>query len=77
MTPASGPAGTAVTFTGQDLAGWRATVLAADQTVLDQQVLTGNSFSASIPVGAQVGFYDIRVNISRMFRRAFLFEVTP
>jgi hypothetical protein len=77
MTPASGPAGTAVTFTGQNLAGWRATVLAADQTVLDQQVLTGNTFSATIPVGSQVGFYDIRVDISRMFRRAFLFEVTP
>ena len=27
MSPASGPAGTAVTFTGQNLAGWRATVV--------------------------------------------------
>jgi hypothetical protein len=77
MTPASGPAGTAVTFTGQSLASWRATVVVNDQTVLDKRVLTGDTFMTAIPVGTPVGFYDIRVDVSRLFRRAFLFEVTP
>jgi Pvc16 N-terminal domain/IPT/TIG domain len=77
MTPASGPAGTAITFKGHNLTGWRATVVAADKTVLDKQSITGNSFNVTIPAGTQPGFYDIRVDISRLFRRAFLFEVTP
>ena len=77
MTPTSGPAGTAITFMGQNLTGWRATVVAADQTVLNKQTITGDSFNATIPAGTQPGFYDIRVDISRLFRRAFLFEVTP
>jgi len=77
MTPASGPAGTAISFTGQNLAGWRATVMAADQTLLDQQSITGNTFNATIPAGTQPGFYDVRVDVSRLFRRTFLFEVTP
>jgi hypothetical protein len=77
ITPATGPAGTAISFTGRNLAGWRATVVAADQAVLDKQSLTGDSFNATIPAGTPPGFYDIRVDISRLFRRAFLFEVTP
>jgi Pvc16 N-terminal domain/IPT/TIG domain len=76
-TPANGPAGTVVTFTGQNLAGWRATVDAADQTLVDQQVLTTDTFTATIPAGTLPGFYDIRVDISKLFRRTFLFEVTP
>lgn len=77
MTPASGPVGTSITFSGQNLTGWRATVVAAGQTALDKQPLTGDTFNAVVPAGTQPGFYDIRVDISRMFRRAFLFEVTP
>ncbi len=77
MTPASGPAGTAVTFTGENLAGWKVTVLVGDQTVLDQQALAGDTFNATIPAGTLPGFYDIRVDVSRLFRRTFLFEVMP
>jgi hypothetical protein len=77
MTPASGPAGAVLSFTGQSLTGWRATVMASNQTLLDAQPLTGDTFSATIPAGTQPGFYDIRVDISRLFRRTFLFEVTP
>jgi hypothetical protein len=77
MAPGLGKAGTAVTFTGQNLAGWRATVVVADQKVLDKQPLTGDTFNATIPAGTKPGFYDIRVDVSRLFRRTFLFEVTP
>jgi hypothetical protein len=76
IAPGSGPAGTVVTFTGQSLAGWRATVVISDQTILNNQPLSTNTFSATIPAGTQPGFYNIRVDISRLFRRTFLFEVT-
>jgi Pvc16 N-terminal domain len=77
MAPVSGPAGIVVTFTGHSLSGWRATVVVSDQTVLDNQPLSSNTFSATIPAGTEPGFYDIRVDVSRLFRRTFLFEVTP
>jgi Pvc16 N-terminal domain/IPT/TIG domain len=77
MAPASGPVGTPVTFTGLNLSGWRATVLVGDQTVLDQGQLSSNTFSANIPAGTEPGFYDIRVDVSHLFRRTFLFEVGP
>jgi hypothetical protein len=77
MSPAAGPAGTTVTFAGGNLAGWRATVAAGGQTIVDRQTLTADGFAAVIPAGTQPGFYDIRVDISRLFRRSFLFEVTP
>ena len=77
IAPASGPAGTVVTFTGQNLVGWRATVVVNNQTVLDKQSLTGDAFTTAIPAGTPAGFYDIRVDVSRLFRRGFLFEVTP
>ena len=77
MTPASGKAGTAIVFTGQNLAGWRATVVVAGQNVLNEQPLTGDALNAAIPAGTLPGFYEILVDVSSLFRRTFLFEVTP
>jgi len=77
MTPASGPAGTTVTFNGEHLAGWRATISVGAQTALDKQDLIGDTFTAAIPAVIQTGFYEIRVDVSGLFLRTFLFEVTP
>jgi hypothetical protein len=77
MTPASGPAGTAIVFTGQNLAGWRASVFVSGQNVLDKLPLTGDTVNAAIPAGTLPGFYEILVDVSSLFRRTFLFEVTP
>jgi hypothetical protein len=77
LAPVRAPAGTAVTFSGQNLAGWRATVVIGEQMLLDKQQLASDIFDATIPAGTQPGFYDIRVDVSRLFRRTFLFEVTP
>jgi len=77
MSPASGPAGTVLTFTGTHLTGWRARVLLGDQTVLAGQPLTGDTFTATLPTGLLPGFYDVRVDVARLHRRTFLFEVTP
>jgi hypothetical protein len=77
MTPASGKAGTAIVFTGQNLASWRASVFVSGQNVLDKQPLTGDTVNAAIPAGTLPGFYEILVDVSSLFRRTFLFEVTP
>jgi hypothetical protein len=77
MSPEAGPTGSTVTFTGEHLAGWRATVSVGGQSVLEAHALTGDQFTATVPAGLQPGFYDVLVNISHLFRRAFLYEVTP
>jgi Pvc16 N-terminal domain/IPT/TIG domain len=77
MSPADGPPATVLTFTGVRLAGWQATVVIADKTALSEQTLTGDTFTASVPTGLLPGFYDVQVDVSDLFRRTFLFEVTP
>jgi hypothetical protein len=77
LAPVSATAGTAVTFSGQNLAGWRATVVIGDQVLVDKQRLAGDTFDVTIPADTQPGLYDIRVDVSRLFRRTFVFEVTP
>ena len=64
MSPASGPAGAVLTFTGVNLAGWRASVVFLDQALLVGEPLTGDTFTATIPAGAGAGFYDVRVDVS-------------
>jgi len=76
MSPVGGTAGTVLIFTGVHLAGWRAGVLLADQTVVAGQPLTGDTFTTTLPGGLLPGFYDVRVDVSGLFRRTFLFEVT-
>ncbi|WP_284750273.1 Pvc16 family protein [Amycolatopsis sp. RTGN1] len=76
MTPAAGPAGTVVTFTGAHLAGWRGMVSVGNQTVLPSQPLSADSFTAAVPA-LSAGFYELRVDVAKLARRTFLFEVTP
>jgi hypothetical protein len=76
MTPASGPAGTVVTFGGQDLGGWHADVQVTGHAVLKGADLTADSFTATMPATLDPGFHEVRVDISRLFRRVFFFEVT-
>lgn len=76
MSPVSGPAGTVLTFTGAHLTGWRASVQLSSQSVVSGQPLTGDTFTATLPASLLPGFYDVRVDVSRLFRRTFLFEVT-
>jgi hypothetical protein len=76
MSPAAGAAGTVLAFTGTQLAGWRASVQLAGQVLASGQPLTGDTFTTTLPADLLPGFYDIRVEISRLFRRTFLFEVT-
>jgi hypothetical protein len=77
MSPMAGAAGTVLTFTGEDLAGWKASVTMGGRRILDGQALTGGQFVATIPADLLPGLYDVRVQVSGLFRRTFLFEVTP
>ncbi len=82
IEPLSGPVGTEVTFFGKNLAGWRAYITLMGRRVLDGEELTEDSFSVIIPgelspgEAAPPGFHEIKVDISRLFRRVFFFEVT-
>ena len=75
MTPASGAAGTTVTFAGKDFDGWHASVRVTGVVVLEGAALAGDSFSATLPATLDQGFHEVRVSISSLFRRVFLFEV--
>lgn len=77
MSPARGPAGTTLTFTGRNLTGRRAEVHCAGRTVADGLPLTGDTFEIRLADDLEAGVYELRVDVSRLFRRKFLFEVTP
>jgi len=76
ITPISGPAGTTITCHGQHLAGWRAYVRVMGLTILDAQELTQDEFTVALPANLSPGFYELRVDISHLFRKTFFFEVT-
>lgn len=77
MSPADGPPGAVLTFTGLGLPGWQATVEVAGETVLGEQPLTRDTFTATVPTALLPGFYEVQVDVSDLVRRTFLFEVTP
>lgn len=82
MEPLIGPAGTPITFHGRNLAGWKAYASIMGRPVLSGMDLTGDSFT--IPIPAEIapgeafppGFHEIRVDIARLFRGTYFFEVT-
>jgi len=77
LTPISGTAGTVITFEGENLNGWSAYVTMNGVRILDGQTISGDSFSATVPAGFPGGFHQIRVDISRLYRNTFFFELTP
>jgi uncharacterized protein DUF4255 len=77
MTPAAGAAGAVVTFAGEHLAGWRGRVTVGGRTVVAGTELTGDAFTATVPADLLPGFYEVRVDVAKLTRRTFLFEVTP
>ncbi|MET9406006.1 Pvc16 family protein [Streptomyces sp. NPDC002935] len=76
MSPVSGMAGTPLTFTGKHLAGWRARVWVGGHPVVSDQLLGEDRFTAQPAGDLGPGLYEVRVDVSGIFRRAFLFEVT-
>lgn len=82
INPLSGPAGTVITFTGENLSGWNAYVRVMGTQVLNREEITDESFTMAIPAEISpeqpfpLGFHEIRVDISHLYRRTFFFEVT-
>lgn len=76
MAPRSGPAGTVLTFYGQHLQGWQASVWVMGKTILQAQTLTQEQFTVALPADLPPGFHELRVDISHLCRSTFFFEVT-
>lgn len=76
MTPLRGAVGTTITISGSNLDGWQAYVRMFGRRILDGQQITGNSFDVTIPGDLPQGFHEVRVDISRLTRKTFFFEVT-
>lgn len=77
ISPADGPAGTVVTFAGPGLAGWNGYVRVGRRVVADGVEIAGDTFDVTLPNDLDVGFHEIRVDVSHLYRRTFVFEVTP
>lgn len=77
MEPASGPAGTIVTFSGAHLDGWTAHVVLQRQRILDGAPVAGDSFQVALPPDLGPGFHELRVDVAHLYRGTFFFEVTP
>lgn len=76
IEPAAGPAGSTVTFLGSHLEGWKAWVRMLRREVASGVEITGDSFQVTLPGDLEPGFHDLRLDVSNLFRRTFLFEVT-
>jgi hypothetical protein len=77
LSPISGPAGTVITFQGQNLEGWRAYSTMMGRSVLTgSEALVGDSFTMTVPADLPPGFHEIMIDISHLYRRVFFFEVT-
>ncbi|MEU6726443.1 Pvc16 family protein [Nonomuraea wenchangensis] len=77
MSPAGGPAGTTLTFTGSHLAGRVAQVWVGGHHSHQDLPLTGDAFTVALADDLAPGLYEVRVEVSALFRRVFLFEVRP
>ena len=77
MSPTSGSAGSVVTFSGANLDNWQAYVRIFGRRIADGLAISGDSFNVTIPGDLPQGFHEIRVDVSRLHRGTFFFEVTP
>lgn len=77
LTPVSGPAGTTITVTGEHLDGWKAYVDFGSERIADGLAIAGDSFDVTVPPATAAGFHRLRIDISRLHRSTFYFEVTP
>jgi hypothetical protein len=75
ITPASASPGDSVAFQGENLAGWYAYVTILDYGYRTADPLTGNQFTYTLPADIPLGFFEIQVDISHLFRRTFLLEI--
>jgi hypothetical protein len=76
IDPVSGTAGSVVTVTGSNLAGWKAYVYVTGSKIADGLEITEDSFQVTLPGDLDPGFHELRLDISHLHRQTFFFEVT-
>jgi hypothetical protein len=77
VTPVSGPAGRTVTVSGTHFTGWQASVWLSGNPLATAVPLTADTFTVTLPAGLAQGFYELRVDVSRLTRRTLFLEVAP
>ncbi len=77
ITPLSGPIGTMMTIHGEHMAGWKAYVTIGTQLIADGVDIIGESFDVNVPVELVAGYHRVRIDISKLHRSTYYFEVTP
>jgi hypothetical protein len=77
IAPLSGPVGTIISVTGQAIDGWLAYATMSGRTIAEAQPITGGSFPLTVPAGLAPGIHELRIDVSRLLRKTFFFEVTP
>jgi hypothetical protein len=75
--PLSGPAGTVVRIAGQHLAGWRAGVTLSGVVLADEVPLDTDAVEVTVPPGVGPGFHRLRIDVGRLARATWFFEVVP
>ncbi len=77
MTPSSGPVGTDLNFTGENLNNWKATVFVGGQVAAkDALLFDDHTFTAKVPPGLAIGLYAVEVNVGNLAKFQATFEVT-
>lgn len=74
-TPLSGPAGTVVQILGEHLAGWSATASLGGTELISEIPLVADEVEVTVPAGLPPGFHRLRVDVSRLVRASWFFEV--
>ncbi len=77
LAPMRARPGANLTFSGKHLAGNRARIDIAGRPLPAAIPLEADSFQIDLPAGIEAGFYPIRVDISGLCRRTFIFEALP
>lgn len=77
LDPARARAGAALTISGKHLAGNHARIDIAGRPLPSAIPLEADVFQVTLPAGIEPGFYPIRVDVSGLCRRTFIFEALP
>jgi Pvc16 N-terminal domain len=71
----SATAGSIIEIIGKHFSGWKADVYLSGRKIADKIDLYANTFEVTLPNDLDPGFYEFKVDISRLTRQTFIFEV--
>jgi hypothetical protein len=77
IEPMSGKVSSVINFSGNNLTGWKVYIKMTGRHVVDGEELVADTFQMTVPGDMPLGFHEIQVDISHLFRRTYFFEVIP